>query len=269
MRLEGTLRINPVRDKLRAGQVVVGGWVTIPNPALVEVMTLAGFDFLVIDAEHGAINLESLQTIIQVMAATSVVPIVRVPGSQRMFTNRILDTGPGGIIVPMVNSPEEAAAAVRSALYPPEGTRGIGLGRAQGYELDRRVEYLKVANDLMLVAIQIEHRDAVACIDQIVQTPRVDLIFLGPADLSGSMGLRNDPGHPEVSKAIDKVVQAAKRAGVPLGIPTGGPEDIAARVEQGFQFLHIGVDTVFLGGACRASLAAARAAVEKALQAKG
>jgi 2-keto-3-deoxy-L-rhamnonate aldolase RhmA len=259
------MKTNPVKEKLRAGEVVVGGWITIPNPAVAEVMAQAGFEFLVIDTEHGAINIESVQLLQQAIAAFDAVPIVRVPGTQRMFTNNILDTGPSGLIVPMVNGREEAEAAVRAALYPPEGTRGIGLGRAHGYDLDQRNEYLKIANDLMLVGVQIEHRDAVERVEEIATTPGIDLLFVGPADLSGSMGLRGQPGHPEVKKAIEHVVQVAKRVGVPLGIPTGGPEDVAALVKQGFQFLHLGVDTVFLGGACREGLRKSRVAAARSL----
>lgn len=259
------MQTNPVKDKLKTGQLIFGGWITIPHPALAEIMALSGFEFLVIDTEHGAINVESVQSLIQAMAVTEVIPMVRVAGSQRTFVNKILDTGPGGVIVPMVNSRKEAEEAVQAARYPPEGVRGMGLGRAQGYDDTRLDEYLKVANDLMLVGIQIEHRDAVAQIGEIVTTPGLDLIFLGPADLSASMGYRGQPGHPKVQQAIEKVAEAAKQARVPLGIPVGGPEEVAARVKQGFQFFHLGVDSVYLGSACKESCCAARAAAVKAL----
>jgi 2-keto-3-deoxy-L-rhamnonate aldolase RhmA len=261
------MKRNIVKQKLQAGHLVYGGWITLPCPAVAEVMALSGLDFLVIDTEHGAINIESVQAILQAMAGTDVVPIIRLAGSQRMFANKILDTGPLGIIVPMVSSPEEARATVSAALYPPEGTRGIGLGRAQGYELDRREEYLKVANELMLVTVQVEHRDGVECIDEIVATPGIDLVFLGPADLAGSMGYRTQPGHPDVAKAIDRVAQAARHAKIPVGIPVSGPEDLSQRVKQGFQFFHIGVDTVYLGGACRRGLREAQLAGAEALAA--
>jgi 2-keto-3-deoxy-L-rhamnonate aldolase RhmA len=254
------MKQNIVKQKLQAGQLAYGGWITLPCPGAAEVMALSGLDFLVIDTEHGAINIESVQAILQAIAATDVVPIVRLAGSQRMFANKVLDTGPLGIIVPMVSSREEAEATVSAALYPPEGTRGIGLGRAQGYELDRREDYLKVANDLMLVVVQVEHRDGVERIEEIVSTPGIDLVFLGPADLAGSMGYRTQPGHPDVAKAIDRVAQAARRAKVPVGIPVSGPEDLSQRVKQGFQFFHIGVDTVYLGGACRRGLREAQLA---------
>lgn len=261
------MKRNIVKQKLQAGHLVYGGWITLPCPAVAEVMALSGLDFLVIDTEHGAINIESVQAILQAMAGTDVVPIIRLAGSQRMFANKILDTGPLGIIVPMVSSPEEAQATVSAALYPPEGTRGIGLGRAQGYELDRREEYLKVANELMLVTVQVEHRDGVECIEEIVATPGIDLVFLGPADLAGSMGHRTQPGHPDVGKAIDRVAQAARHAKIPVGIPVSGPEDLSRRVKQGFQFFHIGVDTAYLGGACRRGLREAQLAGAEALAA--
>ncbi len=261
------MKRNIAKQKLKAGELVFGGWITLPCPAAAEVMALAGFDFLVIDTEHGAINIESVQAILQAMGGTDVAPIVRLAGSQRMFANKILDTGPLGIIVPMVSSREDAEATVSAALYPPEGTRGIGLGRAEGYELERREDYLKVANDLMLVAVQVEHRDGVERIDEIVSVPGIDLVFLGPADLAGSMGYRTQPGHPDVAKAIDRVAQAARRAKIPVGIPVSGPEDLARRVTQGFQFFHIGVDTVYLGGACRRGLQEAQEAGATALAA--
>ena len=261
------MKQNVVKQKLRAGQLIYGGWITLPCAGVAEVMALSGLDFLVIDTEHGAINIESVQAIIQAMAGTDVVPIVRLAGSQRMFANKVLDTGPLGVIVPMVSSREDAQATVSAALYPPEGTRGIGLGRAQGYELDRREDYLKVANDQMLVVVQVEHRDGVECIEEIVTTPGIDLVFLGPADLAGSMGYRTQPGHPDVAKAIDRVAQAARRAKIPVGIPVSGPDDLARRVKQGFQFFHIGVDTVHLGGACRRGLSEARLAGAEALAA--
>ncbi len=261
------MKRNIAKQKLKAGELVFGGWITLPCPAVAEVMALAGFDFLVIDTEHGAINVESVQAVLQAMGGTDVTPIVRLAGSQRMFANKVLDTGPLGVIVPMVSSREDAEATVSAALYPPEGTRGIGLGRAEGYELDRREEYLKVANDLMLVTVQVEHRDGVERIEEIVSVPGIDLVFLGPADLAGSMGYRTQPGHPDVAKAIDRVAQAARRAKIPVGIPVSGPDDLARRVKQGFQFFHIGVDTVYLGGACRRGLREAREAGAAALAA--
>ena len=259
------MKRNIVKQKLQAGKLVYGGWITLPCPAVAEVMALSGLDFLVIDTEHGAINIESVQAIIKAIESTDAVPIVRLAGSQRMFANKILDTGPLGIIVPMVSSREDAQATVSAALYPSEGTRGIGLGRAQGYELDRREEYLKVANDQMLVAVQVEHRDGVACIEEIVTVPGIDLIFLGPADLAGSMGYRTQPGHADVAKAIDRVAQAAIHAKIPVGIPVSGPDDLSRRVKQGFRLFHIGVDTVYLGGACRRSLHEAQQAGAAAL----
>ena len=261
------MKRNLVKEKLKAGQLTFGGWITIPHPALAEVMALSGFEFLVIDVEHGAISAESVQTLIQAMAATEVVPLVRLAGSQRMFVNQILDTGPGGVIIPMVNSREAAEEAVRAVRYPPEGARGIGLGRAQGYNDGQRKDYLKVANELMLAAVQIEHRDAVAHVEEIVTLPGIDLIFIGPSDLSASMGHRDQPGHPEVTKAIEKVVRIARRAQVPLGIPIGTPEEVAVRVRQGFQFLHLGLDSVYLMEACRESCRAAQATAAKALEA--
>jgi 2-keto-3-deoxy-L-rhamnonate aldolase RhmA len=269
VKTENSVTGNHVKEKLRSGQLTFGSWIAIPNPAVAEIMALAGFDFLVIDTEHGAINIESVQSLIQAMAASEVTPLVRLAGSQRSLVTKILDTGPRGVIVPMVNSREEAEAAVRAVLFPPEGDRGIGLGRAHGFDPEFRDEYLKTANTLMLVGIQIEHRDAVDRVEEIVSTPGIDLVFVGLADLSGSIGYRGQPDHPAVAKAVEKVVYAARRAGIPLGIPVGGSEDLAARVKQGFQFFHLGTDMAYLGQACRKRLREARQTAEAMPERKG
>ncbi len=250
--------MNPVKEKLRSGQLVYGAWITIPNNAVAEIMALAGFDFLVIDTEHGAINVESVQFLIQALSATETIPIVRLPGIDRAHVTKILDVGPRGVIVPMVNSRDEAVAAVRAVRYPPEGSRGIGLGRAHRFDPHYRDEYLKIANGSMLVGVQIEHRDAVDRAEEIVSTPGVDLVLLGPADLAGSLGYAGQSGHPEVAKAVEKVVRACRQAGTAMGIPVGGPTDLETRVRQGFQFFNLGADAVFLGQACKNRLSEAR-----------
>lgn len=243
--------MNPVKQKLRSGQVVCGAWITMPNSTVAEVMAFAGFDFLVIDTEHGAINVESVQSMIQAMSATETVPIVRLPGIDRAYVTNVLDVGPGGVIVPMVNSRDEALAAVCAVRYPPEGNRGIGLGRAHRFDLHCRDEYLKIANELMLVGVQIEHRDAVDRAEEIASTPGVDFVLLGPADLAGSLGYAGQSGHPEVAKAVDRVARACRQAGTAMGISVGGTADLEARVKQGFLFFHLGADAFILGQACK------------------
>lgn len=260
-REDDLVKTNAVKEKLQEGQLVFGAWITIPHPTVAEIMALAGFDFLVIDTEHGAIEAESVQTLIQAMSATEAIPLVRLSGSQRTCANRILDTGPLGVIVPMVNSREDALAAVQAARYPPEGKRGIGLGRAHGFDPDGRNEYLKVANSLMMVGIQIEQQEGVDRVEEIVTTPGVDLVLVGLVDLAGSLGHAGETGHSEVTKAVEKVVRSARQAGVPLGIPVGGPADLLARVKQGFQFFHLGADMVYLGQTCKNRLLSAREAI--------
>jgi 2-dehydro-3-deoxyglucarate aldolase len=252
------LTTNPVKEKLRGGQLVYGAWITTPNRVVAEIMALAGFDFLVIDTEHGAIDVESVQSLIQSMAATETVSIVRLPGIDRAYLTNILDTGPHGVIVPMVNSRDEATAAVRAVRYPPEGTRGIGLARVHRFDPQYRDEYLKIANELMLIGIQIEHRDAVDHIAEIISTPGIDFVLLGPTDLAGSLGYAGQSGHPDVARAIEKVAQACREAGMPMGIPIAGCTDLEARARQGFQFLHLGADMFLLGQACKNRLSEAR-----------
>jgi 2-keto-3-deoxy-L-rhamnonate aldolase RhmA len=259
-----TLSTNPIKQKLRSGQLAFGAWISIPSPAVAEIMALAGFDFLVIDTEHGAIDVESVQSLIQAMSGTAVVPLVRLAGSERSLANKILDTGPYGVMVPMVNSRDDAESAVRVARFPPEGTRGIGLGRAHGFDPEARNEYLKVANTLMLVGIQIEHREAVERVKEIVTTPGIDLVFVGLADLAGSLGYAGTTGHSQLAEAVDEIVRTARQAGIPLGIAVGGPEDLAIRIKQGFQFFHLGADMVYLGRACKNHLRQMRQVAQNA-----
>jgi 2-keto-3-deoxy-L-rhamnonate aldolase RhmA len=230
-------------------------------------MALAGFDFLVIDTEHGAINVESVQTLIQAISATPVCPLVRLAENRSVLAGAVLDAGAAGVIVPRVNCREEAEAAAQMALFPPAGTRGIGLARAYGFDPALRDEYVRTANALMFVGIQIEHRQAVDRMEEITNTSGIDLVLIGPADLSGSMGHGTRPEHPDVTSAIERVVRVATAAGIPAGIPVGGSAEIATRAKQGFRFFHLGADVAYLGQACKARLHEARQIAGEAIAA--
>jgi 4-hydroxy-2-oxoheptanedioate aldolase len=257
---------NRVKDKLRAGQVTFGAWLTISSPTVAEIMALAGFDFVVIDTEHAAIDVESVQILIQAMAGTGAAPIVRVPGSQRSVVTNILDTGPQGVIFPLINSRNEAETAVNVALFPPRGSRSIGFGRAHGFDADRHKEYLETANDSMLLGIQIEHSDALARLNEVVTTPGIDLVFIGLTDLSGSLGHYGNPKHPEVTHAVGEIISAARSANIPLGIRANTPQEIADYVKQGFRFFHIGSDMSYLVHTCKSSLRDAKRAAAEVLE---
>jgi len=242
---------NPVKTKLIEGGYSVGSWITIASPTVAELMGGIGFDWLGIDGEHGAIGLESIQLLMQAMAGSPAVSLVRVATNDHILVKRVLDLGAQGVMVPMVNSAEQAEMAVRASRFPPRGVRGVGLSRAHGYSVEDRTDRLRQAEADTLLAIQIEHVDAVARIEEILRVDGVDLLFLGPEDLAASMGYLGRPEHPDVEATLSRVLAAAQRNGVPAGIPTRTVAETENRLEQGYRFIQLGVDVLYLGDSCR------------------
>ena len=235
---------------MKAGQATAGSWLSVAHPTVAEVMGLAGFDWLAIDMEHGILNLEAVQTLIQVLAATPAASIVRVPWNEPVIVKQVLETGPVGIMFPQVNTAAEAEAAVRAVKYPPEGIRGIGCQRAAGFGawFD---DYLQHANQEQLVLMQIEHVQAIENLEGILKVKGLDVVFVGANDLSASMGLLGQPQHPRVQEAISHVLASARKAGVAAGLVARDAEDANRRLAEGFQFVAIGHDVGLLSATCR------------------
>jgi len=189
---------------------------------------------------------------------------VRLAWNDPIQAKAVMDSGAAGVIVPMVNSKEEAELAVKSVKYPPEGSRGVGLARAQGYGV-RFDEYMDSANRDGLLMLQIEHIDAVNNIEEILSVPGIDGTYIGPYDLSCSMGLAGQLSHPDVEAAKLRVLEATKERGLAPGIhlvhPDTAHEELARHVEQGFRFIALGTDILFLGDSARDLHAAARNAL--------
>lgn len=233
---------NPVKQRIEKGQIVKGMYATMKDPFIAKVFARAGFDFIWIDLEHTSLGWHQAEEIIQAICDSEIVPIIRVPWNQHYFIKRALDIGVKGIIVPMVNTKEDAIAAVQACRYPPEGIRGFGPAKAAFYwGIDTR-EYIRVANNEILVIVQVEDKAAIENIEQIFSVPGVDLAMVGPMDLSGSMGFLGQPTHPEVLSAIDRVAHAGKKHGVPLGTLSLTPDDFKKQIAQGFQFFVVGSD---------------------------
>ena len=244
------------RQRLRRGERMVGTLVTLPSPDLVEIMVEAGFDWLFIDTEHGAFEAAQAQVLLQ--AAGERCPcIVRVPSSEDVWIKKALDIGAAGIIVPAVNSLEQAQQVVSACRYPPQGTRGVGIGRAHGFGA-RFKEYVEHANDEVAVIIQAEHIDAVESIDAIVAVQGVDAVLVGPYDLSASMGLIGQVADPKVQAAIGRVTEACRREGVPLGIFGVNAAAVRPYMDEGYSLIAVGTDSLFAGKAARETLAALR-----------
>lgn len=238
------MKKNTVKEKLVAGKPSVGTWLSLASPISAEYMAHAGFDWLVVDTEHSPIGFETTVQCFQAICTTDTIPMARVAWNDSMLMKRLLDAGAMGLVVPMVNSAEEAEKAVKSMKYPPEGFRSLGGGRAGLYGSD----YMSWANDEIAVIVQIEHIDAVNKADEILSVKGVDACFIGPNDLAGSMGLKPDIHcrHPEHEKAVMRVLETAKKVGKPAGIHCVTVEAVNRRIDQGFQFIAMSSDAGLL-----------------------
>lgn len=244
------------RQRLKCGETLIGAMVTLPTPATAEILTDAGFDWLFIDGEHGPLDHNDVLSILQAVG-DSIACIVRVPAVDEVPIKKVLDLGADGIIVPQVNTPEQAADVVRFARYAPEGERGVGLARAHRYGA-RFQEYLESANDHVAVIVQAEHAKAVENINAIIEVAGIDAIQLGPYDLSASLGKMGQIDDPMVTGAIDRVTNACKSAGMPLGQFGVSPSAVLPYMDKGYTLITAGVDTLFLGHAAKKVLAALR-----------
>ena len=204
------------RERLVRREPLVGVVLSLPSPEMAEMLAAAGFDWLFVDMEHGLIDFAAVQRMIQAVGGACPC-IVRVPNNEAILIGKALDTGAAGVIVPHVNNAEEARAAVRAARYPPAGARSIGAARAQGYGR-RLAEAIARDNWETLVVAQVEHVDAVRSIEEIVRVPGLDVISIGPFDLSASMGKPGDIAAEDVQRAIDAVAGACAAKGLPCGI---------------------------------------------------
>jgi len=250
---------NPVKEKLQKGEVALGTFVWIAHPDVTERLSMAGFDWLLLDTEHAPTGYESLQTMMQSMRGDTCVPIVRVQWNDPVVIKRALDIGACGVLVPWVNNKEEAEAAVAACKYPPQGIRGIGPRRASLINTD----YVAEANDKLLIAVQIETVTAVRNIDEILSVDGVDTVYIGPGDLGMSIhAAPPDSNPPTLEEAIDIVLKASENAGKPAGIFTMA-RNVESQIEKGFKFVSVGTDDNFLMFGAREAMKIAQNAIDK------
>ena len=239
---------NVLKEKLKKHQQTLGCWVTLAHPLIPEILAPAGFDWLAVDMEHSSIDPANLLTLIISIEHNGMAPLVRVGENNPNLIKRVMDAGAYGVIVPNVNTAQQAKAAVNAVKYPPQGTRGVGLYRAQQY--GRGFESYKTwLSKESVVIIQIEHIDAVKHIDEIFAVEGIDAFLIGPYDLSGSMGMPGALTHPKVEAAIARVLTAAKKYKLPAGYHSvpADPQMVLQRAKQGFKFLGFSLDSIFLG----------------------
>ena len=234
---------NPLKEKLLRGELCIGAFVGLGHPDVTETLSRAGFDWLLIDGEHGPLGIETMQTMMMAMNGSDCTPIVRPQWNDPVIIKRILDIGAYGVLVPWVNSKEEAEAAVQACKYPPEGVRGWGPRRASRFDPD----YRTTANDEVLVSVQIETQKAVDSLDEIAAVEGVDALFIGPNDLSNNMGFGIPPlwDNPRFKGAIEAVLHVCDEYGKAPGLYSD-MRNIKWAVEKGFIYNTIGEADGFL-----------------------
>ncbi len=233
---------NPLKAALSEGRMQSGLWMAMASPIAAELAGKAGFDWCLIDAEHGPNTLSTIMAQLQALAGTDAHPVVRVPYGEDWILKQVLDLGVQSLVVPMVNTAEQARQVAAAVRYPGQGVRGMGavLSRASGY--GEIVDYVTSANDEICLFVQIESAEAVANVEEIAAVDGVDGLFVGPADLSADMGFVGDPGHPEVQAAIAHVYDMAAETGKFAGTITFDAGEYDALAGQGVRFLGLGGD---------------------------
>jgi len=232
---------NELKKKLKSGKRTLGVWITVESPIVSELLSGLGFDWFVFDLEHSPLEILLAQTLMQATKG-STTPIVRVAWNDPVQVKRALDIGAYGVVIPWVNNKEDAKKAVEACRYPPQGIRGCGPRRCSLFD----PEYLKTANEEILVIAQIETREAVQNLEEICSVEGIDVLFVGPSDLSASYGYIGKPEVLDVQKAIARVLEVAKNNGLAAGIYTGGGKTLVDRCKEGFQFIAVGGDLALL-----------------------
>lgn len=231
---------------------LIGMWACSGSPLVTEVAAGSGLDWMLIDMEHSANTLESTLLQLQVVAAYPITPVVRVPFNDAVAIKQVLDLGAQNLIVPMVSSADEALAAVAATRYPPEGVRGVGSALARSARWNRVDGYLQDSATHTSLTVQVETTAGVEAAADIAAVDGVDAVFVGPSDLSASMGLLGQQTHPEVVSAVERVFAAVKAAGKPVGVNAFDPSAADAYIAAGADFVAVGADVAMLARASEA-----------------
>ncbi len=238
------------------GDLLLGTILTLPSPEVAEVLSRSGFDWLFVDMEHTQLDAEHVQRILQAVGREYPC-LVRVPSVDEVWIKKALDTGPAGIIIPHVNTPEQVKRILSWSMYPPEGKRSAGISRAQDYGLNLK-EYMEKANKNLVIAPQVEHKEAVDNIEAIAEIPELSVLFIGPYDLSGSVGKLGRVNDPEVWEMIQRVRTACAKAGLACGIFGVDEEAVKPYIDMGYSLIAIGTDTAYLSKSVEQTLLSLR-----------
>ena len=234
--------MNAFRMLLDEGRPLIGLWQALANPYTAEICAGAGFDWLLFDGEHAPNTLQTLLAQLQAISNYPVAPVARVPVDEAAIIKQYLDIGFQTLLVPMVESGAQAERIVAATRFPPLGMRGVAsaTSRASGFGVDK--SYLATAHERIFTIVQIESQAGLDAIEDIASVPGVDALFIGPADLAGSLGYLGNPGHPDVQQAISKGLSRIKSLGKPAGLFAISPDDAQRRIGEGVNFLSVGTD---------------------------
>jgi 4-hydroxy-2-oxoheptanedioate aldolase len=238
--------IVPFREKLKAGKPCFGVSITLTDPLVTDALAEL-VDYLWLDLEHSLMSPEAVAGHLLASRSRNVPTLVRVPAGQTPFIKPVLDAGAHGIIVPQIKTVAEVRQAVADCHYPPLGQRGFGPRVPSNYSRMSNQEYIAYANERVFTSVQIETKEALAAIDEIVAVPGLDSVVIGPMDLSGSLGFLGQMNHPQLETAIDTIIAKARAAGLSIGIGMGGDPDFAAKmIRRGVQWLQVGSDYSYM-----------------------
>lgn len=248
---------NRFKRALRDGKPIFGAWLMSGTPSTAEALGVSGFDFLVVDMEHTPLETHHMIDTLRAIAGTPASAVVRLPWNDMVMIKRALDGGAQSLLMPFVQDADEARRAVASTRYPPDGVRGVA-GTHRGNRWGTVPNYFKTAADELCVMVQIETLPALAELPAIAAVPGIDAIFIGPSDLSASMGHLGDIGHADVQATLRDAARQCKALGKPVGIIGATPELVAKYVEYGYDWIAVGSDMGFMLGRARESLEKAR-----------
>jgi 4-hydroxy-2-oxoheptanedioate aldolase len=243
---------NPFKQALSQGKRQIGCWMSFADGQLAEIMGTCGFDWLVIDGEHAPNDIRSIRDQLMALAASPSHPVVRVPVGETWMIKQVLDAGAQTVLVPIVESADQARELVRACHYPPKGVRGVGATAARATMFGSVSEYIQTADQEVCLLVQVENRAGIDALDEILQVEGIDGVFIGPADLSTDMGHQGNSAHPEVRAAIADAITRIKAAGIAPGILGVSEEATQAYLDMGAQFLAVGIDVLVLAQNARA-----------------
>lgn len=236
-----------LKEKLRKKELTIGSWLSFGYTPITEMMCKMGFEWLVIDMEHTSINSQDALQMMQIISAHNITPLIRVGDNNELIIKKAMDSGAHGVVVPMINTKEDAEKAVSAVKYPPMGKRGVGLFRAQNYGIGFN-DYKKWLDKNSIVIAQIEHIDGVNNITDIMNTEGIDAFIVGPYDLSASMGHPGNFEHPDVKSALNNLLEFMNKSDKPGGfhVVHSSTQDLKEKIEKGYKFLAYGDDMVFI-----------------------